>query len=367
MESVILTSPATRITPIIKVVGESCNLKCSYCYYNHKTQTPDKNKKMTKGVLERFISQYLSIFDGPIVFVWHGGEPMLAGLDFYEKVLCLEEKYKNSTHIITNAIQTNGTLIDAKWAEFFMLNNFRVSLSIDGASFIHNKYRTTLNGQGTSHLLERSIKVLRSVGIEPNVLQTITKSSLAYLQDSFDYFVDILQIHNWGINVFRDVEQTNPIMKYESINNEDYYRLITTLFEIWLKRNDPSIIIREIDDYALVASGKTPDTCSMSGNCSSFITIDWDGTVYPCCDNIISDADVVPVNINDYSLIEILNCRQRLLLAERINTLPFDCKECDYLYGCYNGCTYHREKGINPYCKATKDIIKYFREKLSNC
>lgn len=364
MQEVFLTSSATRITPIIKVVGERCNLKCSYCYYNHINQTPDGNRIMSIEMLERVISQYLSIFDGPLIFVWHGGEPMLAGIDFYRSVLLLEERYKNNTHLITNAIQTNGILIDYNWATFLKHNGFKVSLSIDGVDHVQNKYRRTISGKGTSNTIERSVSILHEAGVDFNVLQTITKSSLPFLKESFNYFTDVLHIRNWGINVFRDVEHTNSIMEGESITNEDYFYLITKLLDIWMEKNDPSIIIREIEDYALAACGKTPDTCSMSGNCSSFITIDWDGTVYPCCDNIVSHEDVVPGHLSSDNLLDIINGDQRLQLAEHINALPNKCQDCGFLYGCYNGCTYHRENGQNPYCKAHRDILRYFKDKL---
>lgn len=367
MQDVFLTSSATRITPIIKVVGERCNLKCSYCYYNHINQVPDKSRIMSKSILESFISQYLSIFDGPIVFVWHGGEPMLAGLDFYRAVVSFEEKYKTNRHIISNAIQTNGTLINKEWASFFKQHDFRVSLSIDGVNLIHDKYRVSSTGRGTSAIIEKAITILRENQVEPNVLQTVTKSSLTYLKQSFDYFANTLKLRNWGVNVFRDMEQTNPLMKDESLTNDDYYYLITTLFDLWIERNDPSLVIREIEDFALVAGGKTPDTCSMSGNCTSFITVNWDGTVYPCCDNIVSQPDVLSENLLNEKLIDILNSKHRLRLADRINSLPDSCKECEILYGCYNGCTYHRENGHNPYCKANRDILRYFKDKLSQC
>lgn len=366
MREVILTSAATRITPIIKVVGERCNLKCTYCYYNHLNQRPDDTRIMPRSVIESFIRQYLEIFDGQVVFVWHGGEPMLAGLDFFRDVIEIENAYKNETHIITNAIQTNGILINEEWAQFFRRENFRVSLSVDGIPIVHDKFRKNIAERGTSDIVAQAIATLRQEGIEPNVLQTITKHSLPFLKESFDFFINSLKLHNWGINVFRDIEQTNPLMKEESINNEDYYYIITTIFNCWVEKNDPSIIIREIEDYSLAALGKTPDTCSMSGNCTSFITFDWDGTVYPCCDNIVSDKNVTPRNLANESLIEILNSNSRIRLAEKINALPARCHTCDLLQVCYNGCTYHRENGFNPYCEANRRIVQYFKNILSS-
>lgn len=182
---IIFTSSATRIVPLIKVVGEACNLKCSYCYYNHKNQTQDNYKRMSLSTLENFIKQYLSIFDGEVVFVWHGGEPLIAGVDFYEHVVDFENKYKKDTHIITNAIQTNGTLINSDWCIFFKKNDFKVSISIDGCPEIHDKYRMNSHGIGSSNKVISSIRLLKEYGVTPSVLQTVTKESLKFIHISF--------------------------------------------------------------------------------------------------------------------------------------------------------------------------------------
>lgn len=362
---IIFTSSATRIIPIIKVVGEACNLKCSYCYYNHVNQTQEGHKTMSLTTLENFTKQYLSIFDGSIVFVWHGGEPLLAGINFYEQVIKIQNKYKRSTHKISNAIQTNGTLINEAWCEFFKEHKFQVSISLDGYPEQHDKYRISALGWGSSSKVIMAIQLLKRYGITPRILQTITKSSIMHLRKIFYYFTDELGIHDWGINVFRDIEQSNPLMRDESIDNEDYYTIIKTLFDLWIERNNPNLKIREIEDYALAALGKTPDTCSLSGNCSSFMTINWDGTVYPCCDNLVSKLPNLNYNLNDCNIIDILNSSERLSFARRINNLPPHCTKCEWLYGCYNGCTYHRENGLNPYCDAHIRLIHYFKTKLS--
>lgn len=152
----------------------------------------------------------------------------------------------------------------------------------------------------------------------------------------------------------------------ESINNDEYYNLIRTLIDLWMERDDPDLKIREIEDYAIAAFGKTPDTCSLSGNCSSFMTVNWDGTIYPCCDNLVSKVSHLNYNLNEFNIIDILNSPERLSFAKRINNLPDKCLECKYLHSCYNGCTYHRENGQNPYCEAHMRLIQYFKNLLFN-
>ena len=102
----------------VKPVGSVCNLACKYCYYlDKKNLYPDAGKVlMTDDILEKYIVQHIQASTEDIItFSWHGGEPLLAGIDFYRKIVRLQTKYKPSGKRIINGIQTNGTLLDEKW------------------------------------------------------------------------------------------------------------------------------------------------------------------------------------------------------------------------------------------------------------
>ena len=94
-----LTRP-TAFTTMIKPVGSACNLDCDYCYYLGKADLyGGRQPKMSDELLERYISQYIEAVQVPVVtFCWHGGEPLLAGIDFYEKAVALQNKYRGNKH-----------------------------------------------------------------------------------------------------------------------------------------------------------------------------------------------------------------------------------------------------------------------------
>jgi uncharacterized protein len=118
-----------------KPVGALCNLRCRYCYYLEKQALYPSEEAliMNDDILEKYIIQHIEATTEEIVFFsWHGGEPLLAGIDFFRKVVSLQKKHKPSEVKIVNGVQTNGTLIDNKWAWFFAENNFIVGISIDG-------------------------------------------------------------------------------------------------------------------------------------------------------------------------------------------------------------------------------------------
>lgn len=368
-KQVVFTCPATNITPIIKVVGENCNIKCTYCYYNDKNQHYNSEQVMSYSVLELFISEYLELFSGDVDFVWHGGEPLLAGIDFYYKVLEIQQQYKKEHHNICNAIQTNGILINEQWAEFFKINDFRISISLDGIDECHNYFRKDNSGNGTFKKVVDSIALLRRFYIEPNILQVVTKSLIAYITDNFNFFVKDLNLKKFGICVFKDIEGTNLVMKDESLSNQDYFNLYKTIFDLWIDRDDPELVIRELDNFIFGIMGKQTTTCVASGTCTAFITVSWDGTIIPSCDNLVPVSFPIGENIKNVHLIEILNSQKRLDFAAKINDFPLKCKECEWFFACFNGCTYHRTdsvNGKNTYCEGQKKVFSYIRDKLNS-
>ena len=126
---------ARRQTPsafatMVKPVGSRCNLDCAYCYYLDKEAIyAGIEPQMDDALLERYIRQYI---EGnrvdTVTFVWHGGEPTLAGLDFFRRAVALQQRHAGGKRI-ENALQTNGTLLDDDWCAFLRDNRFLVGIS----------------------------------------------------------------------------------------------------------------------------------------------------------------------------------------------------------------------------------------------
>jgi uncharacterized protein len=161
-------APNSGFHVLVKPIGPKCNLACKYCYYLEKESLyPGKRDfRMTDEVLESFVRQYLDCAaihwiaarqsgglshpsqDAPeIPFAWQGGEPLLLGLEFFRRALDLQRKYCPPGRRVSNAIQTNGTLLDAEWCRFFRENGFLVGISIDGPRRLHDQYRLDKAGR----------------------------------------------------------------------------------------------------------------------------------------------------------------------------------------------------------------------------
>ena len=110
---------------MIKPIGSACNLDCHYCYYRDKSEIYNGNMpRMSEELLEEYIRQYIQgASQQNISFCWHGGEPLMAGLPFFEKAMELQKRYAGDK-IIENTLQTNGILVNEDWCRFFKENNF---------------------------------------------------------------------------------------------------------------------------------------------------------------------------------------------------------------------------------------------------
>ncbi|WP_232229143.1 radical SAM protein [Paenibacillus zanthoxyli] len=113
-----------------KTVSEDCNLACDYCYYSTCGGKPGpKINRIDSAILEKFIKEYMARAQGAASFAWQGGEPLLAGMEFFEEAVSLQARYAPKGTSIGNSIQTNGTLINDRWAAFFKKYNFLVGVS----------------------------------------------------------------------------------------------------------------------------------------------------------------------------------------------------------------------------------------------
>jgi len=232
-----------------------CNLNCSYCYVPGRLQKGN----MTDETLAHF---FRVLFDSDLAaqcrLLWHAGEPMAAGLPFYRRMLDIQGRHNHTGRPIDHWIQTNGTLIDDDWCEFFRQHRVRVSLSLDGPAFLHDQHRRDWSGRGSFARVLRGVEALKRWQIEFQVLSVVTADTLDFAAEYFAFFLDH-GIEWWGFNI----EELNVQTRSSSlVRREDradwqdleqrYKRFVATLFALW-KQHYRDIHIRELSQvYELV-------------------------------------------------------------------------------------------------------------------
>ncbi len=163
------------IQVMIKPASGLCNLRCEYCFYadGMKHRNRLDYGLMSPKTLENVVRRVLDFADGSCTLAFQGGEPTLAGLDFYRKLLELEKKHNAKKVSISHAIQTNGYVLDRDWCAFFAENHFLVGLSVDGIKATHDAYRKdTLGGDTYFHTLEAA-EMLKEAGVDFNILTVV--------------------------------------------------------------------------------------------------------------------------------------------------------------------------------------------------
>jgi len=163
--------------------GAVCNLNCAYCYYLEKEKLyPDDPARwaMSERVLENLIAQTIYSSNDPVVqFAWHGGEPVMRGMDFFVKIISLQKKY-GAGRAIGNSIQTNGTTLTDDWCRFFRDHGFLVGISIDGPEHCHDHFRRYGNGQGSFAKCMKGLELLVKHKVEFNTLSVVNDYNAKY-------------------------------------------------------------------------------------------------------------------------------------------------------------------------------------------
>lgn len=321
-----------------KPVGSRCNMRCSYCYYLDKGKYSSSavQSRMSDNVLEQMIKQTIELSGGPVVsFTWHGGEPTLAGIEFYRKAVELEKKYLPAGWQVWNNLQTNGLRISEEWCRFLKENRFDVGVSIDGSSQIHDRNRHTVNGDGTYNKVIRGIKLLKSAGIEPDLLCTVNSATAADPLGAYRALRDT----NCGWIQFIPIVVRRPdgYLSKQSVNGDDYGRFLCAVFDEWAKHDIGRLDVQLFAEMARVMAGGEASLCWMSRTCGRVLIAEEDGSIYSC-DHFV-DGDHRLGNIKTDELGSLLDSDRQMVFGNSKETgLTSECRDCPYLKYCNGGC-----------------------------
>src|SRR5499427_5936658 len=148
-----LLGPTPRISSLlIKPASAVCNLDCEYCFYLDRDADPYKAlpaRRMSEETLERLVDTYLFYSYPESVFAFQGGEPTLAGLPFFEKLVKLQQQYGRNGQAVSNSLQTNAVLLDQNWCDLFKSFQWLLGVSLDGPEEINDRFRFNKEGRGT--------------------------------------------------------------------------------------------------------------------------------------------------------------------------------------------------------------------------
>lgn len=355
-----------RFNMMFKPVGAECNLGCSYCYYQDKVRLYDEHSYLSMDCLEKVIKEYIDInASEQIVFDWHGGEPLLLGLDYLKKIVEIQRKYRGNKHIY-NTIQTNATLLTADFAAFFKENNFLVGVSIDGPQDIHDKFRKDKGGNPTFLKVMRGVELLHRYAVDFNTLTTISKAGEGRGLEVYSFLKNIGSHYMQFMPVYEYVDSKNNIASPDdkqsalaswSVSPIEYGKFMCDIFDCWVRNDVGSYFVNLFDSTLANYCGMNPGTCVYSETCGANAVMEHNGDIYPC------DHFVYPRyklgNVKESSLREIVSSENATRFGiDKRNSLPAQCLRCEYYFACHGECPKHRfaksdknESGLNSLCE----------------
>lgn len=342
-------NPALPLYLMAKPVGDSCNLSCSYCYYRNKSRGAS-TPVFDSETLINYIKNYIAAQTGEFAhFIWHGGEPMLAGLDFYRRVLQLQDQYAGGKQIY-NTIQTNGTLIDDEWCRFFKANGWLVGISIDGPQAVHDAFRCNNAGCGSHAKVLRGIELLKRYGVEWNAMAVVNSLNVNRPEEFYDYFKSIgckyLQFTPIVERAGADglpvaVDDDSSRLTAESVTPEAWGEFLCRVFDRWVRADVGEVFVQIFDATLANWLGAMPGLCTMSATCGHAGVVELNGDVY-CCDHFVYDRYRLG-NINSDSLSAMMGGeRQQAFARMKSQGLSQRCRECRYLFACHGECPKNR-------------------------
>ena len=213
-------------------------------------------------------------------FYWHGGEPLLAGIDFYQKIILLENELNVYGKKICNHIQTNATLLTDNWVDFLVGNDFNVGISLDGPKEIQDVNRPTISGGGSFDSVMKGLKLFQEREKFPSIISVVTNESLGNANKIFDFFVEN-KIKRFLPKDCCERDETGKFLPF-STTPDEYVDFLIELFECWMSKNDPTIEIRNLYQIIRGVVGGKTTLCEYSGRCHLFLTIEYDGTIGGC-------------------------------------------------------------------------------------
>jgi uncharacterized protein len=353
---------------LIKPVSAVCNLDCAYCFYLDREADPYKDlpgRSMTLEILERLVDTYLFYSYPNSVFAFQGGEPTLAGLKFYRKLVEFQKQYGRDGQAVSNALQTNAILINEDWCGLLRDYNWLVGVSIDGPEPMHDRYRVNRGGQGTWRRVMRGIEILKQHKVEFNVLCVLSQANVEHPREVYRFFRSIGVDNIQYIPLAEFDGQGNPLPF--TITPEQYGRFMLETFELWWPERR-RVRIRLFDNIAEALAGQKPGNCTMHETCDSYVVVEYNGDVYPC--DFFVQNDWKLGNIMQDSWPEIARRQRRLSFASKKMLPRPECRACEYDPICHGGCPKLRHgpnrrfEDLDYFCQAYKMIYARCLEPL---
>ena len=381
-----------------KPTGAICNLDCEYCFFLSKDELyPGSGFRMDPVVHEAYVSQLLAAQAGAeeVVFAFQGGEPTMMGLDFFRHTLELQRKYAAPGQRILNTVQTNATLVDDAWAEFFAEHGFLVGVSIDGPAPMHDAFRVDKGGKPTYDRVLSGLAALKRHGVDWNALTTVNAANgdhglevYRFLRDELGAtFVQLIPVvervtaellplaeSGWGERAGQRplYLQQGDQVTHRTVNGRQYGRFLVEVFEEWARHDVGDVFVSMFDTALAHWLGMDQvGLCVHARTCGDAVALEHNGDLYSC-DHYVEPGYLLGNIAQGRTLLQLVDSpQQRAFGSAKLDTLPAYCRSCDVRFACNGGCPKDRflttpdgEPGLHYLCEGYKTFFHHVDEPM---
>lgn len=325
-----------------------CNLSCRYCYSDGagagvmSRQTLETALEKTARYAERQGFREIHL-------LWHGGEPLLAGLGFFREAMEILDGLASDLKF-QHYLQTNSLLLDYDFGAFFHDHEFQIGVSLDGPQVLHDSMRTGADGQGSHAAVLGKVRLLEEQGVSVGFNAVVSRRSLGQEKAIYRFFQGL----GYGFRVNpmipgRHPETSAPYL----LQPGEYGAFLCRLFDAWVSTESRRVTVSPLDLYLEAIVGGVPYECQQRRTCAgSHLGVKPSGDVVLC-----SRFETQPLgNIHDHEIQELLSLPFCEDIRRRAETLS-DCQKCMHRPICHGGCPLNAlvfcgdHMAKDPFCK----------------
>jgi len=365
-----MTKASHEFQIFAKPAGAVCNLDCRYCYYlSKKSLYPETESfRMPEDILENYIAQHMACTaESPIQFFWHGGEPTVLGLDYFQKIVEIQQRLKpQGTHILNN-IQTNGMLLTEDWCRFFAAAGFSVGLSLDGPQALHDAYRVTKGQAPTHKQVMQAYRLLKQHKVPCDILCVVHDRNVREPLAVYRFFKELKAPYISFIPLVERGAGGGNGTAGRSVSAEAFGAFLCAIFDEWVRQDMGRVIVQIFEEAARSAYGQPHSLCVFRPTCGDLPAMEHNGDLY-ACDHFV-DAGHLLGNILRTPLLDMIESPALAAFGRaKQGALPRYCRTCDVLPLCNGGCPKDRiirtpdgEDGLNYLCAGYKKFFTHCR------
>jgi len=335
-----------------------CPSKCSYCW-----SSEEGSPVMSIETIKEVVAWLKNFREDRVTFTFHGGEPLLAGPEFYRQALpLLAEGLKDLNPEF--AMQTNLWRMTPEIAQILGEYHVPIGSSIDGPEDITDSQR----GKGYFEKTMRGYEIARAQGLQVRFICTFTNKSVKHRQEIFDFFLQngfTLKLHP----ALPSLRSENP--KEWALPPEEYGDLLVYLLDKSLEHMQ-DIDVMNINDLCRCVFTRRGTVCTYVDCMGNTFAVGPDGSIYPCY-RFVGMPEYIMGNVRDHpAMDDLMHSEAGKLMSGFKDYVDTACGECRHIKYCRGGCPYNAMaptpgeiRGVDPHCIAYTRIFDEINDRLN--